>query len=153
MSTAYLVAHAYTDPSGKMLPQIHSVRIYNESGMGLGVSLDVYSIRADDYQAALDLLCYTVQTLDAFAWCRPLMDPRAMVPIDYLRLEVLAKSTEVLRGVLCKVLRCSEEEARRIIVSGRGPLVRTSAIAAINACRDARAWLKRDFDALKAKTS
>ena len=35
--TAYLVAHAYTDPNGKMLPQIHAVRIYSESATSLSL--------------------------------------------------------------------------------------------------------------------
>lgn len=47
--------------------------------------MDIYRIRGDSYQAAHDLLCHTVQTLDTFAWCRPLMDPRDLEPRGHVR--------------------------------------------------------------------
>lgn len=155
--TAYLVAHAYTDPNGKMLPQIHAVRIYSESATSLSLSpkntasLDVYSMRGDTYQEASDRICHAAQTLDVFAWCRPLMDPRYAEPIDYLCLEVEtldATKLLALHDVLCNTLRCSLVVARRCIREGVGPLVRLSVVEAINAAQQtARAWLKRDFDA------
>ena len=157
--TAYLVAHAYTDPNGKMLPQIHAVRIYSESAASLSLcprniaSLDVYEMRAEDYQTASDMLCHAVQTLDNFAWCRPLMDPRYAEPIEYLYLEPVETdepALAVLCDVLQDVLRCSGEGARRYVRDGEGPLVRASTVEAINVGQPhARAWLKRDFDAQK----
>lgn len=160
--TAYLVAHAYTDPNSKMLPQIHAVRIYSESATSLSViardqaALNVYEMRGDTYQAASDALCHAVQTLDKFAWCRPLMEDRYAEPIDYLHLEFdkgHEAAVAVLRDVLQDVLRCSDADARRYIREGAGPLVRQSTIEAINvAQRTARAWLKRDFDAQKEAT-
>ena len=33
--TAYLVAHLYTDPTGRMRPQVHAVRIYSEGATSL----------------------------------------------------------------------------------------------------------------------
>jgi len=158
-STAYLVAHAYTDPNGKMLPQVHAVRIYSESATSLSLcprntaALGVYETRADDYQTAFDMLCHAVQTLGNFAWCRPLMEPRLMEPIDYLYLEfekVHAGAAETLCGILRSVLGCPEEDARRYVKDGSGPLVRASTVEEINdSQRVARAWLKRDFDAQK----
>jgi len=157
--TAYLVAHAYTDPNGKMLPQIHAVRIYSESATSLSLcprntaALGVYEVRADDYQSASDLLCYVVQTTPTFAWCRPLMEARYAEPIDYLHLEFdkgHAAAVKVLCDVLEGALRCSNADARRYIREGAGPLVRISTVEAINvAQRTARAWFKRDFDAQK----
>lgn len=157
--TAYLVAHAYTDPNGKMLPQIHAVRIYSESATSLSLcprntaALGVYETRAADYQTASDMLCHAVQTLDVFAWCRPLMEPRYAEPIDYLYLEFASLNTakvDALCEVLCNALMCSEADARRYIKEGSGPLVRAGTVGEINgAQRCARAWLKRDFDAQK----
>jgi hypothetical protein len=158
-STAYLVAHVHTDPNGKMLPQVHAVCIYSESATSLSAigrdsaALDVYRVRGVDYQSARDLLCHSVQTFDHFAWCRPLMDPKDMEPIDYLYLEFASLNTakvDALCEVLCNALMCSEEDARRYIKEGSGPLVRAGAVGEINgAQRAARAWLKRDFDAQK----
>ena len=160
--TAYLVAHAYTDPNGKMLPQIHAVRIYSESATSLSLcprdtaALGVYETRADDYQTASDMLCHAVQTLDNFAWCRPLMEPRYAEPIDYLHLE-FEKASEAAMVALCDdlgdLLRCSAADARRYIREGTGPLVRKNVVDAINSSqRTAQAWLKRDFDAQKEAT-
>jgi hypothetical protein len=160
--TAYLVAHAYTDPNGKMLPQIHAVRIYSESATSLSIcprdtaALNVYEARGVDYQSASDMLCFVVQTMHHFAWCRPLMSSEHMEPIDFLHLEFdkgHEAAVEVLADVLCDVLRCSAADARRYIREGAGPLVRQRTIEAINkAQRAARAWLKRDFDAQKEAT-
>ena len=158
-STAYLVAHAYADPNGKMLPQVHAVCIYSESATSLSLcprntaALGVYETRADDYQTASDMLCHAVQTLDNFAWCRPLMEPRYAEPIDYLHLEFKkahAAATETLCDILQGVLRCSEEDARRYVKDGSGPLVRASTVEEINESqRTARAWHKRAFEAKK----
>ena len=157
--TAYLVAHAYTDPNSKMLPQIHAVRIYSESATSLSIcprdtaALNVYEARGADYQSASDTICFVVQTMQSFAWCRPLMSPEHMEPIDYLHLE-FEKGDEAamttLHNVLCNVLGCSTVDARRYIRQGTGPLVRQRSLDEINTRqRTARAWHKRDFDAQK----
>jgi hypothetical protein len=81
------------------------------------------------------------------------MDPKDMEPIDYLYLEFASLNTakvDALCEVLCNALMCSEEDARRYIKEGSGPLVRAGTVGEINgAQRTARAWLKRDFDAQK----
>ena len=80
--TAYLVAHLYTDPTGRMRPQVHAVRIYSEGATSLSyvakdtVMVDVYRATGDDYQSAADYLRFCVQTLAPLAWCRPLMEAR-----------------------------------------------------------------------------
>jgi hypothetical protein len=158
-STAYLVAHVHTDPNGKMLPQVHAVCIYSESATSLSAigrdsaALDVYRVRGVDYQSARDLLCHSVQTFDHFAWCRPLMDPRDMEPIDYLHIEMMCKTPEAretLVRVLRRALRCSTEEAQACIDGMPAPFVRQSKVDEINRGQiAARAWFKRDFDAQK----
>lgn len=86
--TAYLVAHIYTDPTGRMLPQIHAVRIFSESATSLSAigknaaAVDVYHVQGDTYQEASDFLRFCVQTMDPFAWCRPLMELRDLVTVQ-----------------------------------------------------------------------
>ena len=54
--TAYLVAAVYTDPNGRMSPQIHAVRIFSEGATSLSIiganqaARDVYNYRARNYQ-------------------------------------------------------------------------------------------------------
>jgi hypothetical protein len=77
--TAYLVAFAYLDPTGRMLPQIHGVSIFSESARSLSVcprdtaALDVYEMRDATYQEARDRLAKMVHETPHFAWCSPLM--------------------------------------------------------------------------------
>jgi len=163
-STAFLVAHAYTDPAGKMAPQIHAVRIYSEGATSLSyvgkntTALDVYHVSACSYQAASDNLCYLVQTLDSFAWCRPLMDPRHMEPIDYLHVEMLKTddvSKSVVSAILRRVLRLGrsgdQRTAEDMIANKASGLVRGTEVDEMNGMlrglshARARFWLKRDY--------
>lgn len=164
LHTAYLVAAAYTDPNGRMAPQIHAVRIFSEGATSLTIfakdqiALDVYNYRARSYQEASDHLCYLVQTHQAFAWCRPLMDPRYMVPIDYLHVEMLKTddvSKSVVSAILRRVLRLGrsgdQRTAEDMIANKASGLVRGTEVDEMNGMlrglshARARFWLKRDY--------
>lgn len=162
-STAYLVAHAYTDPNARMLPQVHAVRIYSEGATSLSyvgrdsAALDIYHASSKSYQEASDQLCFYVQTMSQFAWCRPLMDPRHMEPIDYLHIEMLRDDVEAM-SIVMEVLRRSfhspsAQDLDKLLNNQAGQFVRGGTIDEINtALRGyskayARVWLKRDYDA------
>ena len=78
--TAYLVAIAHVDLTGRMLPQIHSVRIFSEDAAALTVGidgtamLDVYNMTGDSYEDAMARLLKVVHEMRHFAWCRPLLN-------------------------------------------------------------------------------
>jgi len=122
------------------------------------IALDVYNYRARSYQEASDHLCYLVQTHQAFAWCRPLMDPRYMVPIDYLHVEMLKTddvSKSVVSAILRRVLRLGrsgdQRTAEDMIANKASGLVRGTEVDEMNGMlrglshARARFWLKRDY--------
>lgn len=123
--TAYLVAHIYTDPAGRMLPQVHAVRVYSESARNLSAiawdsaALDVYSVRADTYQEARDSLLHTVQTLAPLAWCRPLMEGRDRREIQRVTFGPLsAEEALAAHAVVQKFLAASPEHAAKVLAHG-----------------------------------
>ena len=124
--TAHLVAYAYHDPESLMRPQIDAVRIYSEAATSLScvgqrrIALDVYQTTGDTYQDARDMLCYLIQRLGAFKWCRPLMDAVDLVPIDYLDVQwAPSADSERLTAVLADMLRCDVRAAGEMLAGKR----------------------------------
>ncbi len=123
--TAYLVAHIYTDPTGRMHPQVHAVRIYSESATSLSyigenaAAVDVYHAKSDDYQSAADFLRFCVQTMKPFAWCLPLMEQRDRREIQLVTFSDAAPG-EALRAhaVVQEFLATSPEHAAKVLVHG-----------------------------------
>ena len=123
--TAYLVAHLYTDPTGRMHPQVHAVRIYSEGATSLSyvakdtVMVDVYRATGDDYQSAADYLRFCVQTLAPIAWCRPLMEERDRREIQRVTFGP-ASNVDALaaHAVVQKFLATSPEHAAKVLVFG-----------------------------------
>lgn len=120
--TAYLVAHIYTDPTGRMLPQVHAVRIYSENATSLSyvdknaAAVDVYRVDGDTYQ---DYLTFCVQTMPPFAWCRPLMELRDVLTVQRVTFAPASNVDAIAaHEVLVKFLGTTPEHAAKVLARG-----------------------------------
>lgn len=121
--TAYLVALAQVDHNGRMLPQIHAVRIFSESARSLSycgvgtVALDVHEARGDSYDQARLCLMHMIQNMAPLMWCLPLMDPRDREPVQRVTFGAMGVEEQRAAGALVAKWR---GEANGADVVGRG---------------------------------